>query len=845
MTSLGMFNSNSSNSNFQPPQNYYNQKSTPLSSPKSLNFAQFTPPPSNHLSNHNSANGGTSTSVMGSPKKLLTPIKNLFSSNKSVTTPSSNDNLQNILQTSSKDSPKDSKSSIFKRHIRSKSNNNIHAHNDFKHLPEDPPIASNTFRVVQPSVSSPSLHELNLMNHGKGSSSNKYRSQQNLHHLQSQQSHSSLRSEINHNMNDGTQDHSYATKIPTSESSNGLGIPITLSNDNFSIPSLPESRNKRSTKDVCFDPALTSSIEDKDELKTDHTSYSNESVEGDDFEYEDDDNTSQFSFVQDMKNGRNTSVKYYKTKTDSNKKQNMTVNKNMAPNSFDENDLGYEDEELSDYDFENNGGVEDMEEYDYEEEFQGENTAYADMFNDNKDQGSEDFADETTPKQSTFRDLETNQMQAETAQDDFELSRIEEEDEYSRSYFLNESSMKIAEPKLSPNSKFNEFTKGLSFPKQSKFNSSLHLSIQGNSLTSSSNSFYSNLDAEDRNEIDILENYLESISNEQPNQEKQFNYDSFISPPLPQDEVFDFLPTSSLNSPIINGLTIGSNLRHRSRDSNKSDNHNNRLIINRDPINIKKEEGNSGLKISDNESIASFHESFDDKLNFKIGEKVEAFTAWQNQVSTQNNNHDSFNENKSYNKQNQTNTNNQDRAGSIEKDDRFNRESILGMMNFLGSVENHSLTTENDKHQGTKFQDHQNLTRFDSILSRNSSQRSYMQKRYNNVLIYNSLFTKSEINLSGEQEKIEKQKSFKRYSWFNNSEELSLHLRPTTNNIEKDFDNKMNLQEPIRFNESQKESSYMNKVDQQSNEFNDYYEDNEFEDQDILDEINQSANYEF
>ena len=74
--------------------------------------------------------------------------------------------------------------------------------------------------------------------------------------------------------------------------------------------------------------------------------------DNDDDDDDDDDNSSQFSFVHDMKGGRNTSVKYYKTKNSKN-----TNNDEGLLNTFNELDLGYEVDEFSDYDYENNGVI--------------------------------------------------------------------------------------------------------------------------------------------------------------------------------------------------------------------------------------------------------------------------------------------------------------------------------------------------------------------------------------------------------------------------------------------------------------------------------------------------------
>lgn len=81
------------------------------------------------------------------------------------------------------------------------------------------------------------------------------------------------------------------------------------------------------------------------------------------------DTSSQFSFVKDIRGGRNTSVKYYKTKP-----SRAPRDPNAPLNTFDVDAFGFEEDGLSDYDYENNGlddedDLEDFEaKYDYDNE---------------------------------------------------------------------------------------------------------------------------------------------------------------------------------------------------------------------------------------------------------------------------------------------------------------------------------------------------------------------------------------------------------------------------------------------------------------------------------------------
>ncbi|GEQ67132.1 hypothetical protein JCM33374_g795 [Metschnikowia sp. JCM 33374] len=88
----------------------------------------------------------------------------------------------------------------------------------------------------------------------------------------------------------------------------------------------------------------------------------------------DSDTSSQFSFVKDIRGGRNTSVKYYKTKT-----TNTTDEVEISKNYFNVEDLGFEEDDLSDYDFENNGISEDG---DLDDGFAQSTNRYEDLLSD-------------------------------------------------------------------------------------------------------------------------------------------------------------------------------------------------------------------------------------------------------------------------------------------------------------------------------------------------------------------------------------------------------------------------------------------------------------------------------
>lgn len=543
-----------------------NHKFTPASSPKLQQFPQYTPP-SNVLS----------ASTTNSPKKLLTPIKNLFTSTKSAgPTPSSNDYLQSLMLNGT--SPKESRSSRFKKHIRSRSNASIPIHDFMK-----PPERLRGEVKLKLTVSSPSLQELDTTNVKSLSSTKQIDTLGENHPLE-------------------------FVEVPSANIST-LGPPILLSrrsSKNISIASLAESENFH-TKEVFFDATSMSFINDKDDLRTNHTSYSSGSSDeeydddnDEDYEDDDDDDTSsQFSFVQDMKAGRNTSVKYYKTNVDKPK-----LEQSMILNSFDENDLGHDAEDMMDYDFENNGLGDRDEDYDEYNEFDGENIAYNEMFLDDdlRSHNTSHAYDDKCRGNEIVKDSTTLQTPAPGADPTFG----------------NLSSS------FTPETKFREFTSGLEFPLHAPFNSSHHLSIQGPSKVE--NNDLPSSPGRASIEEDILENYLDpSILNSIQSSDNV--HGELESPAIHQENEFELFDVSS---PVINGLTIGHNLEHRSKRKGQNST---RSLIHRNPINIPLDQFES-CEVSDKDAseeerfIVSFHGSLDDSLNNNIKCKLDDFENW-------------------------------------------------------------------------------------------------------------------------------------------------------------------------------------------------------------------------
>lgn len=162
----------------------------------------------------------------------------------------------------------------------------------------------------------------------------------------------------------------------------GLGLP--MNHDSGSLLSIANSEGNFRAKQ-----ALSQEILAESSLRADTEAYYE-----DDDDLRDSDASSQFSFVKDIRGGRNTSVKYYKTKPSC---------KSTGPTKagFLQADImGYDEAGLSDYDFDNNGMDDDdgLEDGGYDD-FEGTNR-YHDFLDDNEG---------TVPTQSSSLD-ERNEL---------------------------------------------------------------------------------------------------------------------------------------------------------------------------------------------------------------------------------------------------------------------------------------------------------------------------------------------------------------------------------------------------------------------------------------------------
>lgn len=133
----------------------------------------------------------------------------------------------------------------------------------------------------------------------------------------------------------------------------------------------------------------------------------------------DSDNSSQFSFVKDMVGGRNTSIKYYKTKSQMKRAQPPKDYLGME-------DLALDDEDAhSDYDFENNGLDDDFGEDDFGDDGFEANDRFQDFLSEESAENSTSMLETYELKPPAFalsnesRSNSSNYMDDEIDDDDF------------------------------------------------------------------------------------------------------------------------------------------------------------------------------------------------------------------------------------------------------------------------------------------------------------------------------------------------------------------------------------------------------------------------------------------
>lgn len=254
------------------------------------------------------------------------------------------------------------------------------------------------------------------------------------------------------------------------------------------------------------------SIKTKASSKTKRSSDSS-SIDSDD---------SNFSFVKDMKGGRNTSIKYYKTKP-------------VKKNYFDSNMNEDHDLDVEDYDYENNG----IDDYDNMED----DINYIDDFGSDQERDEEDYFNYGNRyRQDEF----VNPVVDDNYDYDEQYAEVDDmySDEYTHDEVFAERHLFSDDDQIK-NQQLVYLNKEsvLSYVPHDRipYNKSYHLSING-----LRNLSQSELD----DELDYFNSYFDTDeSNSTATPKNMGAFENF--------ELFD------LNSPLVNGLTIGNNENNR------------------------------------------------------------------------------------------------------------------------------------------------------------------------------------------------------------------------------------------------------------------------------------------
>lgn len=462
----------------------------------------------------------------------------------------------------------------------------------------------------------------------------------------------------------------------------------------------------------------------------------NDTLEADDDDDESD-SSSQFSFVKDKIGGRNTSVKYYKAA----KSTPPTANESIS-NTFHEGDLGYEVDEYSDYDYENNGMDDD---YDYDDENQGDDQ-YNKLFDDDDLDRSNNINDVVNSLSEDHYDAD--RLEKETYDDeenyndcddynDFEEeipSRLDGIDDNDEDYYHNQISTieeltEIVDPEDAPVERppsTDDFLRLPSYPLPKQFNKAFHLSIQGFPTTPptlSSKSFES-VDESEINTDDILENYLEF--SKLPSVTHGHSTSS-LDAPVTELSNSDYLQLYDLSSPIINGLTIGNNLDHRypRRGNSQRESSSTRDFYNlTSNVHIKSMSSDKPDKdIYKQRILRSFHSSLSDDLNYIIPEKVSSME----QVSNRGTKVEATSP-----VVNTTHKGSETTVGSSELSKSINtsvsskataRLSIIEMMDLLGSLETNNTAVDQPDLKESKRLSISNMMSFLSSIETNQESK--------------------------------------------------------------------------------------------------------------------------
>lgn len=549
----------------------------PAKTPTSAQFPynpQFTPP------------FQASAHSRGSPKKLLTPIRNLFSSlahhSKTSSISSASDRLADVIQSGPP-------SALPPKHRPEK--DQFKGHSSFTNL--------SSFANKPQEHDEGALSDYIPRNHIDSKSRPNYRISSSSGSLFDEKTSKTSVSQQQSSIN-SKQDPFASTGGKNDLSSRNavdkhLLQPLQMNEEtaNDSNSSLVDSEENFRTEGVSF---LTPKF--VRQSLTSEEQQGSESAETDDDEDDVSDNSSQFSFVRDKRGGRNTSVKYYKTPH-----TNLETLNTLNPQDF-----GFEDDAYSDYDFENNGmddedmfgsggGDEEEEEVNYNKLFDDDDAP----IHHTESATVEHSAVPVFSFQSNYKNHSSSELLWGP------LAERHKDDEA-----RNTSRCKLAPLSL------NQDTRRI-------YNGSYHLSIDG----------LEELDIQSASDMgeDILENYLDLPY------EPHAQHNMYEATPEPTSspslELFD------LNSPLINGVTIGNNLFHRF-GSIRSDTGGKRVESSANKMFIHRHDSQrltdheEARKIAANENqdhglkkIRAFHGSVDHGLNSALEEKVSEFESFQ------------------------------------------------------------------------------------------------------------------------------------------------------------------------------------------------------------------------
>lgn len=616
---------------------------SPLSTPnlQKLSYSQFTPPPpppppapppplssSNH--NQSSINGsstyerGSSASVssISSPKKLLTPIKKLFSSTsyKHHSVPVSGDSLAQITSSSGRRSSR----------IRKSGGGGGTTPSSYVSLT----------KLAEQSANVPIVATKLEMTDNSGQSLSTPIKLMSEPHLQASYDSGDELITMSSNAPSFVKGEEHFKRVNIKDDNNNPKTP-NLSSDvlNDVTPIIDLSVEKFTRFEI-----NNNQLKDKDDDDNHLRFYSSDESSS----------SSQFSFVKDMKGGRNTSIKYYKTGTPS---QNLEKIFSNATNVFDTEQLGNDMDGMSDYDYDNNGEDEDYDDYE-------DTGRYNNLFGDDDFEDNHAYVDDLEEVNLPNPELDDMQLESRCFDDDvqsgsFYSSRNDNENITTPTLFIIDSSY------------LNRINSISLMKTQSTrpYHRSYHMSINGIDKLDSLDSVKVELAGPFHQELlkssdDILENYLEiHLKSESPpacddeihqsesvvlesSDETNTNSTNDMIVNTPDMASVDCLGLFDISSPMVNGITVGANLRHRFPKNDSEDNFNlNRSFINRErtlpegkfeKLDFEIEASSKhSLIVPRNErevlklrSVKSFHSSISDTMELRIQEKLKSLESY-------------------------------------------------------------------------------------------------------------------------------------------------------------------------------------------------------------------------